>query len=97
MYPVKHEPNGVNGVFYMENDGKRLAGIMYNRSSETVITLDHTLVDASLRGTGAGESLIKAAVEWAREQGFKIIPMCPYANSVFMKNKSLQDVLHLQK
>lgn len=97
MYSVKHEPNGQNGVFFIEIDGKRLAGIMYNRNTETVITLDHTMVDASLRGTGAGESLITAAVEWAREQGFKVLPMCPYANSIFMKNTSLQDILQLKK
>jgi len=36
--------------------------------------------------------LIKA-VEFAREKGKKIIPLCPFAKATFQKNEDLRDVL----
>ena len=33
-------------------------------------------------------------VAWARETGTKLMPLCPYARSVFEKDASLADVWH---
>jgi predicted GNAT family acetyltransferase len=64
----------------------------YTMAGERII-IDHTLVDDALRGTGAGKKLVEAGVQWAREQKRKILPLCPFARSVFDKTPAYADVL----
>ena len=76
----------------MAGDGKRLAEMTYTVAGSRVI-IDHTTVDDALRGTGAGRKLVEAAVQWARAEKVKIIPLCPFAKSVFDKTPDYADVL----
>lgn len=76
----------------MQRDGKRLAEMTYTVAGSRVI-IDHTTVDDALRGTGAGKKLVEAAVQWARAENVKIIPLCPFAKSVFDKTPAYADVL----
>jgi predicted GNAT family acetyltransferase len=57
------------------------------------VIIDHTSVDDSLRGKGIGGKLVQAAVEWARKDNAKLMPLCPYARSVFDKAPEYADVL----
>jgi hypothetical protein len=57
------------------------------------VILDHTQVDDALRGTGTGAKLVAAAVEWARAGDRKLLPLCPFARSVFDKTPAYRDVL----
>jgi len=50
-------------------------------------------VDDSLAGKGVGLQLVHTAVEYARTHGMKIIPLCPFAKSVFDKKIEYRDVL----
>jgi predicted GNAT family acetyltransferase len=89
---VGHEEQGHRGAFTIEREGKRLAELTYTVAGSRVI-LDHTSVDDLLRGTGAGRELVKAAVEWARANDRRLMPLCPYARSVFDKTPEYRDVL----
>lgn len=90
---VLHEQSGHRGASYLERDGQRLAEMTYSVAGESRIIIDHTEVSDALRGTGAGGKLVLAAVEWARAQSKKIIPLCPYAKSIFDKTPGYKDVL----
>jgi predicted GNAT family acetyltransferase len=59
----------------------------------TRVIIDHTDMDERLRGTGAGKSLVHAAVEWARAENARLLPLCPFARSVFDKTPEYADVL----
>jgi uncharacterized protein len=89
---IAHEEQGHRGAFYIERDGKRLAGLTYTVAGSKII-LDHTEVADALRGTGAGRQLVAAAVEWARAGDRRLLPLCPFARSVFDKSPELRDVL----
>lgn len=76
-----------------ENDVK--AGEMtYSVASPTLIIIDHTEVSPTFNGKGVGKQMLYAIVEMAREKHKKILPLCPYAASVFKKADDIKDVLH---
>jgi uncharacterized protein len=81
-----------DGAWVIERDGETLAELYY-KSAPARIVLEHTTVSDKLRGTGAGKKLIEAAVQWARGANVTVIPVCPYAKSIFKKNPELRDVL----
>ena len=89
---IQHEHSGHRGAFFLERDGKRLAELTYTVAGTRVI-IDHTDVADSLRGTGTGAKLVQAAVEWARKENARLMPLCPYAKSVFDKTPDYADVL----
>jgi predicted GNAT family acetyltransferase len=92
MGELKHEKAGHKGAFVWMQDGKRLAEMTYTVAGSRVI-IDHTQVDDSLRGKGIGAKLVGAAVDWARQDNVKLMPLCPYAKSVFDKTPDYSDVL----
>jgi hypothetical protein len=89
---INHERSGHRGAFVIERDGKRLAEMTYTVAGSRVI-IDHTTVDDALRGSGAGNRLVEAAVLWARNDAKKLLPLCPFAKSVFDKTPEYRDVL----
>ncbi|HAV3649106.1 MAG: GNAT family N-acetyltransferase, partial [Acinetobacter baumannii] len=52
-----------------------------------------TDVNENYRGQGVGRQLLDALVAFVREKDVKVIPLCPYAKSVFDKDPSIGDVL----
>jgi predicted GNAT family acetyltransferase len=89
---IQHEHSGHKGAFFLERDGERLAQMTYTVAGSRVI-IDHTDVDDRLRGTGTGRKLVEAAVEWARQEKAQLMPLCPFAKSVFDKTPAYTDVL----
>ena len=89
---IEHEESGHRGAFFLRQDGKRLAELTYTIAGTRVI-IDHTDVDEVLRGTGAGNKLVAAAVDWARAGNHRLLPLCPFARSVFDKTPEYADVL----
>jgi uncharacterized protein len=92
MDDIHYERKGNRGAWFIEREGKRLAQMTYSVAGSRVI-IDHTEVDDALRGTGAGRRLVQAAVEWARKEKQKLMPLCPFAKSVFDKTPEFSDVL----
>jgi predicted GNAT family acetyltransferase len=89
---IQHQRAGHRGAFFLERSGKRLAEMTYSVAGTRVI-IDHTQVDDSLRGQGVGGKLVQAAVDWARAENARLLPLCPYAKSVFDKTPAYADVL----
>lgn len=81
------------GKAYIGNPDTPLAAMTFSKAGDSLIIIDHTEVDESLRGQGAGRKMLDKMVEMAREKGIKILPLCPYAKSVFDKDESIQDVI----
>jgi len=93
MQEIHHEQTGNRGSFFIEAGGRRLAELAYFAPRYQPITIEHTEVSDELRGTGAGARLVEAAVQFARAEGKKINPLCPFAKSVFDKTPAYRDVL----
>lgn len=69
------------------------AQMTFSRAGEGMIIIDHTEVSDRLRGQGVGRKLLDRLVTFARENQLKVIPLCPFAKSVFDKDASIGDVL----
>lgn len=65
----------------------------FSKAGQSLIIIDHTEVSDVLRGKSAGKQLVAAAVQHARDHGLKILPLCPFAKSVFDKVPEYGDVL----
>ncbi len=90
---VKHDKKHNNGVFYMEENGQRIATLTYFSENENQFTIEHTVVAPGNEGKGLGKQLVDAVVAFARENGFKIVPQCPYARKVMERSDTYKDVL----
>jgi len=90
---VLQEDNGKKGRFYILINGKTEAEMTYTWVGTKRFIIDHTEVNEVLKGKNAGKQMVVKAVEFAREKGIKIIPLCPFANSVFKKTPEWRDVL----
>jgi len=89
----QHKSGETKGEFYLERDGEVKAKITYSKLGTTQIIIDHTEVSDDLRGENIGKQLVEYAIQYARDHKLKVIPLCPFANSVIRRDKSLQDVL----
>jgi predicted GNAT family acetyltransferase len=90
---VKHEVHGNKGFFYVEENGARIAHLSYIYSDEHVITIEHTVVNPGNEGKGIAKLLVNTVVDFARKNGYSIIPVCPYAKKVMEGSDAYQDVL----
>jgi len=89
---ISQEADGHKGAFVIDRDGARLATMTYTIAGDDLVIIDHTDVSDALRGTGAGKALVTRVVEWARQEGKHIMPLCPFAKSVFDKTPEFADV-----
>ena len=93
-YPVQHQEADSKGSVYIVNGNVRVAEMNYSRTNATLIIIDHTDVDESLRGQGAGRQLLDALVAWARSTHTKVLPLCPFSKAQFVKDPTIRDVLN---
>lgn len=90
---IEQKDDGKKGAFYITVAGKTLAEMTYVWSGGDKFIIDHTEVDPQLEGKGIGKQLVQKAVEFARENHVKIMPLCPFAKRVFDSTPAYEDVL----
>lgn len=91
---IKNKKVGTKGMFYVNNEeGAIIAEMVYTMPSADKMIIEHTEVSDELKGQNAGYQLVHTAVEYARRNNIKIIPLCPFAKSVFDKKPEFHDVL----
>ncbi|URM35324.1 GNAT family N-acetyltransferase [Flavobacterium anhuiense] len=81
------------GYFEAVEDGKEAGKMTYTWAGDSKFIIDHTEVSPDFNGKGVGKKLVMAAVDYARANNLKIIPLCPFAKSVFDKVPEIHDVL----
>ena len=57
------------------------------------ILFTHTEVPEAHGGKGFGTTLIRFALDAARERGLKVIPICPFFAAYMQKHGEVQDLL----
>ena len=88
---LKEEGN--KGAAYVGDFNKPEAAMTYSIAGDDLLIIDHTEVSDIFRGQGVGRKMLDKIVSKARAENRKIIPLCPYAKSVFEKVSIIRDVL----
>lgn len=90
---IRREERGSSGGRWMVVVDGHEAEMTYSRASAVLIIIDHTGVPDALRGRGVGQALVLRGVEDARREGFRILPLCPFAKAQFERHPEWRDVL----
>jgi uncharacterized protein len=81
---VQIEVKDKRGAFFVMDNGKRVAEMVFGLSGEN-LTVFHTEVDDSLQGKGVSGQLLNSMVEYARAHSLKVIPLCAYVAAQFKR------------
>lgn len=90
---INHRKEENKGAFIATENGTKAGEMTYSKAGDTLIIIDHTEVDSAFGGQGVGKKMVLAAVDFARENNIKILPLCPFAKAAFDKDATIQDVL----
>jgi len=93
MIEIKQFADGTKGRFSALDEDRTAGSIYYTYAGSSIMILDHTEVNDAYRGKSIGKKILMEIVDFARENKIKIIPLCPFAKSVFDKTESIRDVL----
>ena len=86
--------DGANGRFFHSEGEERFSVLEFLLTNTKRLVIKHTEVAADLAGKGYGKALVQAASQWSRENGYKILPVCPYAKNIMVNNREdFADVL----
>ena len=92
MDNYKIELDKSKNLIFIEVDGEIAAEMNIFFDDSDRIIIEHTLVNPKFNGKGLGKLMVAKAVEYARENGIKITPICEYAKSIFDKTPDYTDV-----
>lgn len=90
---IELKENDSKGLAIALENQKRIGTITYSIAGRELIIIDHTEVEPEYNGKGIGKKILFKIVEMAREKNIKIIPLCPFAASMFRKVEDIKDVL----
>ena len=81
---IRHIVN--EGFFIVGENGDELAKLTYRKEGEKLF-FESTVVSPELRGQGIAGKLFEAGVKYARENNYKIVPVCSYIVKKFESGK----------
>lgn len=90
---IQHNKLEDRGVFYIKGANGVISELTYSKDSSTQITIHHTETKIPEEGKGLASKLVEHTVLFARENGLKVYPLCPFAEVQFDRNPSYKDVL----
>ena len=69
-----------------------LSVIDYKRHGND-LTLPHVGVPQPLEGRGIASELTRTALDWARAENYRVIPVCPYVQAWLKRHPEYQDLI----
>ncbi|MGH7542467.1 MAG: GNAT family N-acetyltransferase [Gemmatimonadota bacterium] len=78
--------------FVAERNGKE-ANLQYRQASEGKLDYQSTFVPEEYREQGIGERIVMEALDFARKNGYEVIPSCPFVRHVLEEHPEYDDVV----
>lgn len=86
---INHDPT--SGRFSTQLDGHE-AELVY-RHQDMRMLIDHTGVPEAISGRGVAGELVKAALDYARAQGLRVVPLCSYSATYIQRHPEYADLV----
>ncbi len=80
-----------NHRFTIETDAGT-AELVYEMRGDTIAYV-HTLVPKAARGEDVGSALVRAGLDYARENELGVIPACPFVKAYMDRHPETQDLI----
>jgi predicted GNAT family acetyltransferase len=84
--------NTAESRFEMPVEG-HIAFVIYRRSGDGVISLNHAEVPRVLEGKGIGSKLVQATLDRVRSEGLKVIPRCSFVRAFILRHPEYADLV----
>jgi predicted GNAT family acetyltransferase len=75
----------------LQIEGK-IAFIEYKLVRKTLFLI-HTEVLAELEGKGVGSAIVQKALQFAKDNNFQIVPICPFVQSYLERHKEWNEIV----
>lgn len=79
MTDVQHLPDEHRFVILYEGHEALLTYRLFKNGAQNAIDFNSTFVPPEFRGRGFAEKLVRAGINWAKEQGYELHASCWYA------------------
>ena len=86
---ISHDPTA--GRFSTRLDGHE-AELVYRHQHGRMV-IDHTGVPEAIGGRGLAGALVRAALDYARAEGLRVVPLCSYAASYIQRHPEYADLV----
>lgn len=78
--------------FELEVDG-HTAFIEFIIDKDKVMYLTHTEVPNALGGKGVGKNIVEQALNYIKDNGYTLAPLCPFVAAYLKRNPEWKDIL----
>ena len=102
MITIQHQETEKSGIFeaWMRateegacTEPVQVGEMTYQRPTPERILIDHTRVFNGFEGKGIARQMVLAAVDFARVNSRKILPVCTYAQAFLIRTDEYKDIL----
>jgi len=87
---IQHEETETKGAFFILENGERIAEMTYSKAGNDRIIIDHTQVSDRFQGEGLAKKLVLESADFAQKYNLKVLPLCPYAKSMYFRYEELK-------
>lgn len=63
------------------------------RIKDGVIAFTHTGVPPALEGNGIGSLIVRTGLDYAREQGYRVLPLCSFVDAYIRRHAEYQSLV----
>jgi len=91
-YNVLREDGATRGRYVIHLAPGYEAEMTFSKDADGTITIDHTGVPPEYEGRGIAARLVNKAIADAREQDFRITPVCSYVVAQFRRHPEWADL-----
>ena len=70
-----------------------MISVLEYRSQDDLISFTHTGVPPALEGNGIGSLIVRAGLDYAREQGYRVEPLCSFVDAYIRRHAEYADLV----
>lgn len=96
-----HSPSVQNAILTINEDKRRfelevedhVAYVEFIKNNDGIVFLTHTEVPSELEGKGVGSAIVSRTLEWIKENGYTLAPLCPFVAAYLKRHNEWSEIL----